>query len=80
MPFRKAGSAWIAGQLGLRRRARSLRGRLLLFQLHDPFDGEEQHPRDDEKVQRDGQKLSPAEDRALFLRINVGEARLHLGG
>src|SRR5436190_17135319 len=60
-------------QLNLCRRARSGRGRLLLFQRHDPFDGEEQHPGDDEKVQRDGKKLSPAEDRTLLLRVDVGQ-------
>ena len=44
------------------------------------LDSQEEHPGDNDEIQSDGQKLSPAKDRTLLLCIGIGQARLNLCG
>src|SRR5215510_5523308 len=50
---------------------------LLLLQLDHRPDNEEEHERDDDEVERDGQELPIAQDGALLLGLRVGGG-LHL--
>ena len=58
-------------QLDLWRRLGGESWRLSRFQFVDPLDREEQHPRNNKEVQRDSEKLTPAEHCALLLRVGV---------
>src|SRR5262245_36983048 len=55
------------------------RGLLLLKFIHS-FDDQEQHACYDEKVQSDGQKLTPAEHSSFLFGVSICDAFLNLGG
>ena len=58
-------------ELYLSRRFGRGRGRLFLLQFVHTLDDQEQSGCDDEKIQSDGQKLTPAEHRAFFFGIRI---------
>src|SRR5262249_28731055 len=51
------------------------RGLLRRLQAIDPFNAEKQNPSDDQKVEQQGEKVAPCQNRTLFSRVDQSRCR-----